>query len=1280
MSVNILQSQNIHILFEHLQAQIQQYRQYQSVFAPIHVVVPNHGISQWLTQRIAQKQGIHANINYTALRTLQWQLYQQVLGQKRVAAAPHMLNMKWRIFLFLQHFWRQFQQGKIDEQHALYSILQHVEQHYPSKITADRTHDIEPNEQDKKQKDLIRKQENMLYWVADHCSRLFANYMIYRGECVKNCPNGQCNCRQNWLKSWGKNQPLSVNYQQLRAKIDNPLVNQAQSNQQSAQVTAQQAPPEQQLQLDYASQLEQWQRFIWFHAFADDFEQMQSIDRDFWQSLANDAQQVQKLPARIFLFTLLELPPAQLAFLQRLGQYVDIILFHYSPSKEYFADSVDPRWKAKFSMENPQAAAYYDSHHALLTRLGKQARDHSALLVELSGGEFGGEWIDDFSEFEPQNLLQKLQSDILHLSDSKAAIYTLQADDKSIQFHICHSTLRQLEVLKQQLLHWLDDADAKARGEQRQPQDILVLLPDIQGSAEQIRTVFSRQHEQNAGYVPIKISGIAPTDAMQLWQAIRHRMQLLQQRFSISEFMEWLSLMPIQQVYGLDYDALQRIQKLLEKAGFRRGFDTEHLKNTLVKQDTDYRFSFYAALQRLSLSIAVPERSLFHGVLGMAEVQHSDFELIAILLKIYDDLNLRRDWLALKNQHDGVQQQLDLIEQELQAFQQHSGYKVVDNALKTLSRTIRMSLLQSNTLFSQALNFEKLSGDHQPQKAQIDLFSNQAQQASSSTEIRLPLQYLLDEISSSVEHQVAQTEPTGQITFAQIGQLRPLPYRLIVALNLDAGVFPNRDHRIAFDLMAELRGELGDRSRLEDDQGSFLDALLQAQDAFWVFYNGFDSQGSNTKQPSSIVQELMSHISLISQGDINQQDKVHIAGIDVVQGLQQLYHVHSLQPFAVDNFIAKQPLAYHSQWFDVAQQLQKAKTENKKGDQAKSEHWRDAVSHPIDFAQSLQLTAEQWIKDLSHPEQLYLSSIAVQNIKTKQELNDFESLNLNNLERYQLQEQLHQYIDPKHSSGQLSPQQSHVLQQQLQDILPIGAVQQPAWTLAQTQYAELFQQAQQYGSISPCKHRTWQLSVKEDADIPVKTIEFSMAVPDFPPDATQKKWVDFSIKSEKPERRLADWLHYLLWRASESADGEYRYIKLYKNATVTIENISQQDALKYLKAWIKVWFLAQQQLLILPPHLLMDILAENTKANNKAVQWMHDEQGELYIQNLDVLIKKWLDSPYNAKDYQTEYYDLNDDWQLLIDKDKASQQFNIAVQKYAEDLYYPISEHMQVEK
>lgn len=53
-------------------------------------------------------------------------------------------------------------------------------------------------------------------------------------------------------------------------------------------------------------------------------------------------------------------------------------------------------------------------------------------------------FVDDF----PESLLGKVQSDILHLVEPEPKQYELAPTDDSIQIHVCHSTLRQLEVLK----------------------------------------------------------------------------------------------------------------------------------------------------------------------------------------------------------------------------------------------------------------------------------------------------------------------------------------------------------------------------------------------------------------------------------------------------------------------------------------------------------------------------------------------------------------------------------------------------------------------------------------------------------------------------------------------------------------------------------------------------------------------------------------------------------------------------------------------------------------
>jgi DNA-binding response OmpR family regulator len=261
----------------------------------------------------------------------------------------------------------------------------------------------------------------------------------------------------NWLSTWGQNKALNI--EQLIAQTD----------QQTSAFSLQQT-----------EQLEAWQRWLWQNYFHDDFVEIQSIDADFWQLL--DDQQTRpralaQLPSQVIVFTILDLPPSQLQFLRRLGQYLDVVILHYNPSQEYWADSVDPLWKKRYDLgvkeryiaKHPNAsdadiAAFFDSfslgfnalsresRHPLLTRLGKQARDHFSLLSQLAGGE-EGIWEDLFVDYFPETLLGKVQSDIFYLAEPQAGQYELASNDESIQLHVCHSSLRQLEVLKEQDIH-----------------------------------------------------------------------------------------------------------------------------------------------------------------------------------------------------------------------------------------------------------------------------------------------------------------------------------------------------------------------------------------------------------------------------------------------------------------------------------------------------------------------------------------------------------------------------------------------------------------------------------------------------------------------------------------------------------------------------------------------------------------------------------------------------------------------------------------------------------
>ena len=1215
MGIHVIQSQSIEVLVQGiLQSATAPSNDPFSVLRTQHFIVPSPAIQESLTQRLAEQRGVSANTEFhQRIRGFQWYAYKQVLNGEddRVGKAnvPSLI-MKWRVYQTLKDF-IQTKENNLAPEHPLYPLIQRI---YDA--AAQLEHGLEKQQ----------KKQGMLYWVAEQVSLLFNYYMVYRGQCQRGCRD-LCTCPSNWLGQWGRGQALNIEQQFLKT---------------DQQVSA--------FRLAQAQELEQWQRWLWMHIFHEDFAEMQMIDTLFWQvfdhpQLREDA--LKNLPEKIVVFTLLELPPQQLNFLRRLGQYLDVIILHYNPSQEYWADSVDPNWKkrydlgvkARFIEKNPKAtdadlqrffdeftlnfnAEVRESRHPLLTRFGKQARDHFSLLSQLSSGE-EGQWIDAFVNEEPKNLLSQLQSDILYLIEPQEHSYPLDPKDQSIQIHVCHSTLRQLEVLKEQLIHWLAQGTLE---QPRRPSDILVLTPHLTEIEPLIRSVFPHIPHQDSIHVPAKIAGVTQLDVENAWRAILGRIEWSQGRFSIEDFSDWLTLEATQLRYGLDVQNTERMLELLIQAGFKRGFDAEHLQQTLSEGDQDFRFSFKFALDRLALGVAVPTHAVFEQTLSYQYVRSSDFELIGQLIEIYQDFSARRYWLTQHESGQGhsVEEWLSILIDEVNQFI-HAKVDILKAVKETIS-------LQQKMLRHSYLRLE-----------------DQQQYVTHLKGVHLPLTYVLAEIHNALSGQLEQTLPTGDITFSQIGQIRPLPYKLVVILNLDSGKFPNRNQHIPFDLMELLRPQLGDRSRLEDDQGAFLDSLLLAQDALWLFYNGFDVNDGEVRDPSSVLQELIAHLQLICEMPKNQSVSTSEQAIEIPENLRSLYHIHQLQPFEPQGFVENSAVRYQDQWYKVAKYLQQS------AHLSQREAWVNTPYPAVQESMTI-LEAGQWIQDLTFPARLYLKTLGVQNLKVQDLPAQSEPLVLDGLARYQIRDYLQQQDEETAHKIEL-----------LQDQLPVGKVQQSAWQISIAEQNSLKERLAIYtDAVTETTQRQWRIEAHTVMNITV-------------PQKFAQDWVSLDASSGRAKRRTKVWLEYLLWLSylnlGDEQSAKLRRVAVFSDVTVINTGVTSQQAKRYIDEWFKAYLYAQSEPLVLPAALLL-LLAEKSKT----LEWSMDEQQQPQLDNIEDLLKEWNKSdaflPFALE--EMEWSKKHYDWQFILQEQDTTALLKYACEHYAYALYQPIYQYQSV--
>lgn len=1174
--LNITQSQRIELLFASMQDFLATHPV--SVFEAQQVIVPSHGVGVWLRYQLASYQGISARLNTDFFGTYQWSLYKKVMGSDIPKNAPFTRQViQWKLFCHLLQVLKHSEDGIGDYVEGNVDDYKEDRQVLAPLLVKLETHP---------------QQQRKLWHLCGLIAQVFANYVLYRSD---------------WLECWGQGKHLDIDVQLRKKDATTPdwLV-------------------------ERYGEMEHWQQFLWRRLFAEQFDEYQAIRTRFWNTLARNKYKQKLLPSSLTIFTVLQLPPAEFHFIRQLSQYTDIQFLHYNPSQEYWADSVDPQWLKRFALKNPHAARLFDSRHPLLTSMGKQSRDIFAQLAELSGNDsnLNGQWVDVFPSYFPNTLLGQLQHDILHLVQPTAHGFCLREQDQSVQIHVCHSPLRQLEVLREELMTWLS-ADAS-----RQPADVVVFVPNLPDIAPLVGHVFGSGSDNKSGFtLPVHVTGVVQPDAEQLWQAMLGYFTLLSGRFSIEDLMDWLALPDVQQCYALSLEQVGRLGEMLAQAGFRRGFDAVHLRATLAKDDADTRFTLQFALNRLMLGMVMPVQALHVGVLPYADVGRQDFDLIATLARLVADLSIHRTALTETNQP--VSYWLALLREHFSEFFAHSINTVGGGGVQ-----MAFSELQRST------------------------------ETAESGELNLPLQFVLDEIASILQEAPPGSIPTGKITFSRLGTLRPLPYKLVVMLNLDSGVFPARDRKNTFDLINEMQARRGDRSRQSDDEGAFLDGLLLAQQACWMFYNGFSANDTQVRQPSGILQQLIEFLDNMLMPDCVQPVSTSHHTGNVVKsaktGLDLIIQQHSLQPFESTNFDANQPRSYADNWFNVASGLQQP---------AMVKPW---FNQPLQSNNQGVLLLSRIVADLKQPAKHFLRQSRVASLSAHDIASTFEPLTLNKLDEYQIRS-LHQQ------------QPDSLIQGQLQSILPVGHAATAYWKKSQIEAQRNQKRLSRYGTETELDEQQIQVgSVIIQALMP-KPISSLEPQSDFV--ASTHFWLSQQPVKSKGQRSLQYWLEHLAWqikRQTTQAEVNAYHdqqrpepkhcgerIVVLSDITLIFAPVEAAQAQSYLRQWLDVWQQAASQPWVLPPDLVLD--------KTLGLGFDHDTQ-QFTIKNMPKLLEQWRDGKsffgggFNLP--ATEQIDCmqHRDWQIILRGQDAVQLCQQFMQAQAAKLYGPMLDHVREEK
>ncbi|MES1925538.1 exodeoxyribonuclease V subunit gamma [Salinisphaera sp. T31B1] len=598
---------------------------------------------------------------------------------------------------------------------------------------------------------------------------------------------------------------------------------------------------------------------------------------DFIRRLASDTALQQRLvrqcPNPLYCFGLVALAPDHLRLLYALAEHIDVYFLLPNPSEAYWGDITAGRLALELPATDDDGEplpgeAAVEAGHPLLSALGRMARDTVRVLYS---DEFVGMVEPELGELMAydvpgdDSLLHRIQTDIVRL-DCAQAEQGMAENDSSFEVHACHSPLREIQVLQDQLLDRLaaDDKHVAAGdiepSDRIAPRDIIVMLPDVAAYAPAIEAVFGGAPADR--YLPFGLADRARSAAHPIVTCVSALLDLPLWRWQASTLLDLLAVPAVMRRFGVSASELDAITDWVGEAGIRWGRDAAH-RHALgagAFAQNSWRFG----LDRLLLGVAQSDdQTLTAGVAPWADLEGGITAALGKLWRFEQTLAASANDLAEPATPGEWQTRLNalldaLIEPAPDAADEQ---RAVDSLCSVFAR--------------------------------FETAERCTRERPLTDDRRISWPAVRDMLRATLES-AAERQPflAGGITFCGMVPLRAVPFRMVCVLGMNDDAFPRQDTGRAFNVMFDAP-RLGDRNIRDDDRLLFLQALTAARDAFYISYLGQDMQSGETLPPSPIVGETLEFVH-----------RYYFRDHTAAAFRKRLVHEQPMQPFSPRYFTA----------------------------------------------------------------------------------------------------------------------------------------------------------------------------------------------------------------------------------------------------------------------------------------------------------------------------------------------------------------------------------------
>ena len=561
-------------------------------------------------------------------------------------------------------------------------------------------------------------------------------------------------------------------------------------------------------------QPELWRRVQQAMGGASDAESMRRLADDL---AAGGLPEGVELPSRVSLFSITSVPIPHLEVLTAAAHHLDVAVFApvVSPVRwQHVRDAAPDRLRHPMARESSPVPV---ARHRLNRSWGRNGEEGHLLLIDAVGQSGAGATITAPSEWSdpPTTLLGHLQRGIAADTpgDGSAAL------DRSIVWHRTFGSARQVEVLRDHLLHLLDEEDDAGRPKFH-PREIVVLTPDVERFAPIVESVFAGDPDAGVPAIPVQVADRSlgtENPAASVGLALLH---LLDGRFRAAEVVAFAAMPPVARRFGLDAGDAERLTELIVEANGRWGLDAADQEAAGLPALGTHTLG--DALDRVVVGALGGSSGLELGVGGVAAASDVTFSDLAVAgggIELLDALrtahmrlsvpHLPADWMSTF-----ASVLADLIElDDDRGVQWRAVERAVDAVLDAVGlagvEPVAVEPSEMVALVSSALG--GMSG--WPRFA------------------------------------------TGRITMSSLTAQRGVPSRVVCLLGMDLAGEPS-----GFGNPDDLTGSapcVGDRDRRSEYRAQVLDAVMSAGERLVVCSTGFDVRTRAEVAPAVAVSELV---------------------------------------------------------------------------------------------------------------------------------------------------------------------------------------------------------------------------------------------------------------------------------------------------------------------------------------------------------------------------------------------------------------------------------------